>query len=155
MVPGFGIDTINVAYYTVADGDGQTTSRVLGPGFHLHSSPPRPRERTHPGSLRIKQSQRAVAVADSASATLLRDGIEIGQRKLGANHPLTSVMMLTMAEAMALNGRHDEALMWLKNAIDHGYRDAKQIQGDEDLRSIRRDPRYGQLLEALGDSSAK
>ena len=68
-----------------------------------------------------------------ADATaLLRDGIEIGQRKLGANHPLTNAMMLTMAEAMALNGRHDEALMWLKNAIDHGYRDAKQIRGDED-----------------------
>jgi hypothetical protein len=91
-----------------------------------------------------------------ADATaLLRDGIEIGQRKLGANHPLTNAMMLTMAEAMALNGRHDEALMWLKNSIDHGYRDANQIRRDEDLQSIRRDPRYSQLLEALSDSSAK
>jgi non-specific serine/threonine protein kinase/serine/threonine-protein kinase len=112
----------------------------------------------HPRTLMVMNNlgltyARQHRLADATA--LLRDGIEIGQRKLGANHPLTSVMMLTMAEAMALNGRHDESLMWLKNAIDHGYRDAKQIQGDEDLQSIRRDPRYGQLLEALGDSSAK
>ena len=112
----------------------------------------------HPRTLMVMNNlgltyARQHRLADATA--LLRDGIEIGQRKLGANHPLTNAMMLTMAEAMALNGRHDEALMWLKNAIDHGYRDAKQIRGDEDLQSIRRDPRFGQLLEALSDSSAK
>jgi hypothetical protein len=85
-----------------------------------------------------------------ADATkLLRDAIAIGDRKLGANHPLVAAMMVTLAEAFALNGRGDDAVLALKGAVERGYRDEKQIRADEDLASIRDDPRYVQLVGSL------
>lgn len=85
-----------------------------------------------------------------ADATkLLHEALDTGQRKLGATHRLVAVMNLTLAEAFALNGRSDEAVLALKGAVDRGYRDEKQIRADEDLASIRNDPRYVQLVGSL------
>jgi non-specific serine/threonine protein kinase/serine/threonine-protein kinase len=43
-------------------------------------------------------------------------------------------------------GRRDEAFDHLRQAIDHGYWDAEQMRIDDDLKSLRGDPRFEALI---------
>jgi serine/threonine protein kinase len=43
-------------------------------------------------------------------------------------------------------GRRDEAFDHLRRAIDHGYWDAEQMRIDDDLKSMRGDPRFEALI---------
>lgn len=47
-----------------------------------------------------------------------------------------------IACAYALLGKTDEALMWLEKAFDHRYADQQTLEGDDDLNSLRTDPRF-------------
>lgn len=49
----------------------------------------------------------------------------------------------------ALQGRADEALTWLDKAIGLGFDDVDQLARDTDLESLRKDPRFAKLREAL------
>lgn len=80
---------------------------------------------------------------------LLRETVGAGRVSLGENHPTTATFMLSLSEALALGGQKDDAFVWLNEAIAHGYRDADQIESDEDLRSLRRDPRFEAVRKTL------
>jgi len=43
----------------------------------------------------------------------------------------------------------DEALNYLKEAVDRGYRDADRLSDDEELQPLRSDPRFHSLIVAL------
>jgi tetratricopeptide (TPR) repeat protein len=51
-----------------------------------------------------------------------------------------------LACSYALLNRADHALRTLKLALELGYRDFRYLREDHDLDSIRRDPRFRQLL---------
>jgi serine/threonine protein kinase/tetratricopeptide (TPR) repeat protein len=42
--------------------------------------------------------------------------------------------------------RPNEALQYLREAIDHGYSDAEHLQTDDDLKPLRRNPRFTSLV---------
>ena len=46
----------------------------------------------------------------------------------------------------AISGHHDEALQYLRQAIDKGYDDADGMAADKDLESLRSDPRFKALV---------
>jgi eukaryotic-like serine/threonine-protein kinase len=46
----------------------------------------------------------------------------------------------------AISGHHDEALQYLRQAIDKGYADANGMAADKDLESLRSDPRFQSLI---------
>ena len=46
----------------------------------------------------------------------------------------------------AAAGRRDEALNYLGQAIDHGFRNAQQMETEDDLKSLRNDPRFESLV---------
>lgn len=49
----------------------------------------------------------------------------------------------------ALDGRADEAFHWLNVAIDRGWEDLEQLEGDADLLSLHGDERWAKLLERV------
>ncbi len=49
----------------------------------------------------------------------------------------------------AISGYQDLAFQYLHQAIDHGFRDADGIASDEDLKSLRNDPRFEVILKDL------
>jgi eukaryotic-like serine/threonine-protein kinase len=49
----------------------------------------------------------------------------------------------------AISGHQDLAFHYLHQAIDHGFSDADSVASDEDLRSLRNDPRFDAILKDL------
>jgi tetratricopeptide (TPR) repeat protein len=56
-----------------------------------------------------------------------------------------------LACAAARSGAKLEALEALEEAVELGYRNLRHITQDDDLRSLRKDPRYLALIASLGD----
>ncbi len=54
----------------------------------------------------------------------------------------------------AITGHPDEAFQYLHQAIDHGYSDADGMAADEDLKSLRGDPRFAAFSTELRERSA-
>ncbi len=49
----------------------------------------------------------------------------------------------------AITGHHDEALQYLRQAIDKGYDDADGMVADKDLKSLRSDPGFKSLVDEI------
>lgn len=59
------------------------------------------------------------------------------------------VVLYNMACAYALKKEVDQALDWLRQAVDAGYDDADWMDNDSDLEILRDQPRYKQILQEL------
>jgi non-specific serine/threonine protein kinase/serine/threonine-protein kinase len=55
----------------------------------------------------------------------------------------------------AAAGRTEEALHYLQEAVQHGYRDADGMQADEDLRDLRHNPHFLDLVAMLKSNPPK
>ena len=49
----------------------------------------------------------------------------------------------------ALKGNADEAFAWLEKCVAGGFADTDQLNGDEDFKTIRSDPRYARIEAAM------
>lgn len=63
--------------------------------------------------------------------------------------PARAQAMYNAACAFALKGDKAQALSWLSQAVNGGYRNANQMERDEDLKSLRDDAAYQEILAAL------
>ena len=68
-------------------------------------------------------------------------------RKWAASFPLDYAAPYDLACVHALRGQTEEAFAHLKNAVQSGFRDTEHIQKDNDLASLREDPRFRQILD--------
>lgn len=75
-------------------------------------------------------------------------GLEI-DRRLVALRPDDNLIHYNLACSLALTNQKDEAFRALERAIALGYRDVRWLQRDDDLKSLRDDPRFAQLLQKL------
>jgi hypothetical protein len=57
--------------------------------------------------------------------------------------------MYNLACALARSGRGDESLEWLEKAAAAGFSQLEQLDGDPDLASLREDPRWQQVRQAV------
>jgi tetratricopeptide (TPR) repeat protein len=73
------------------------------------------------------------------------EGMEI-DKKLIQLKPGDSLAHYNLACSFALLKQPDQALKTLRRAVELGYRDFRYMKQDRDLESIRRDPRFKQLL---------
>ena len=63
--------------------------------------------------------------------------------------PTDSVVLYNVACFYALDGQGDKALNCLESAVDHGSISASWMQNDNDLESVRDNPRFAALIERL------
>ena len=81
-------------------------------------------------------------------------GLEMDQR-LSKLRPQDPVIQYNLACSYALVGAKEEALLILQRAIRLGYRDFSHIKKDSDLRSLKDDPRFQDLLRAFSKTREK
>jgi serine/threonine protein kinase len=80
---------------------------------------------------------------------ILRETLTTARRVLGENHLETVVIIYNLACLAALQGHRADAFATLRQAVDHGYRDADNMANDEDLKSLHGDPRFDAILADL------
>lgn len=67
--------------------------------------------------------------------------------------PYDETAWYNLACSYALTGRRDEAIAALRKAVKLGYRDFQWMKKDPDLKSLRSDPRFLELVAGQADSS--
>jgi len=80
--------------------------------------------------------------------TLAREIRAIDQRVYGPDSPTTAVTTYSLANLAALQGHREEALALLRESLDHGLpaRLAARIANDDEMESLRGDPRFTTLV---------
>jgi tetratricopeptide (TPR) repeat protein len=79
-------------------------------------------------------------------------GLKIDQR-LRQLCPEDPLVWYNLACSYALLNKLDQAFAALEKAIQLGYTDANWMEKDPDLNSLRADPRYAQIKDALTKKS--
>ena len=74
--------------------------------------------------------------------------------KLAKLCPDDPVVFYNLACSYSLISEQDEAFAALRKAVEHGYDDVQYLNTDPDLRSLRGDPRYGEILELITSRKA-
>ncbi len=92
---------------------------------------------------------------DSDAEKLGRETLAIRRRVLGPRHPDTVDSEYGLGGMAARAGRRDEALDWLRQSIEHGFRDADRMSKDVDLAPLRGDPEFKRLLALARTPAAK
>ena len=69
--------------------------------------------------------------------------------KLAKLCPGDPVVFYNLACSYSLLGELDDALNTLRKSVELGYDDAEHMNGDPDLRSVRSDDRYSEILELI------
>lgn len=90
--------------------------------------------------------------AQASNLTLkgrLQDGLAV-DKKLVALRPADPTAHYNLACRYALLKQPDLALVTLRKAVELGYRDFRYMQEDHDLDSIRKDPRFRQIIREYG-----
>jgi tetratricopeptide (TPR) repeat protein len=80
------------------------------------------------------------------AGNMFGESLAIERRVYGENDPFTNTAMYNLACVKALDGRREEAVAMLRQAVDHGFRNAEAMAGDEDLKSVRGDKRFDAIL---------
>jgi eukaryotic-like serine/threonine-protein kinase len=81
--------------------------------------------------------------------TALHEAFETSRRTLGRNHNHTIRALYNLACLAALQAKRDEAIATLQEAIRYGYGGADEMMTDDDLQSLRTDPRFNALVSQL------
>jgi len=79
----------------------------------------------------------------------LPEGLAV-DRRLVRLLPENSTVHYNLACSLALLGRVDEAFVALELSVQKGYDDGAHLAHDEDLVTLRGDPRFQTLLARLG-----
>lgn len=76
----------------------------------------------------------------------MTDGLKVDQR-LVTLRPRDPHAHYNLACRLALMQRRDQAIHELRRALELGFRDIRGLVRDKDLASIRKDPRFRQLIK--------
>jgi len=111
--------------------------RVLGP--------------EHPDTLLTMNNLAGVLGDEGRNAEaekMFRDLVEIQTRVLGPDHPQTAESVYNVGVAEALQKHKNEALLFLRRAVDHGLpaEGDLAIDKDPDLKSLHGDPRFAAIV---------
>jgi serine/threonine protein kinase/Flp pilus assembly protein TadD len=78
---------------------------------------------------------------------LYRQAVDIQSRVLGPEHPEVALTKYNLACNLALQGHRDEALAFLRDAVDHGLPSrGPGLEQDSDLQSLHGDPRFDAVV---------
>ena len=100
----------------------------------------------------VRRPENLVALSELAHVLTrigrFEDGLEVDRRLVRAE-PENPTAHYNLACSLALVGRGDQALDALEAAVNAGYDDAAYLVADEDLASLREEPRFEALLRRL------
>lgn len=91
----------------------------------------------------------SVQASNLSAKGLLREGLKVDQQ-LVQLRPADPTAHYNLACRYALLKQPDLCLTSLRRAVELGYRDFRFMTQDRDLDSVRKDPRFKQLLREYG-----
>jgi tetratricopeptide (TPR) repeat protein len=110
-------------------------TRVLGPD--------------HPNTLGSMNSLGGVLLDQHRYAPaepIYRDLLDARKRVLGVSHPETLWSFYNLGCLEALQGKRQEALGYLRAAVEHGFADVDTFGRDPDLASLKNDPEFQRIV---------
>ena len=78
-----------------------------------------------------------------------RQALDSERKSLGPSHPYTLDTLYYLACILNLNGERENAFKTLRELVDAGFSDAHRLETDEELKSLRNDPRFDAILADL------
>ena len=81
--------------------------------------------------------------------TLRRELLEIARRTLGEEHPNCQMLRALLASGAALQGRRDDAIQFLREALDNGYENRFGFVSADQFPSLRGDAEFEAIVEEL------
>ena len=84
-----------------------------------------------------------------------RETLDIRKRVLGPEHPDTLRSIYNVGCLAALQGKRSEALRYLRDAVEHGYSNAKWMLADSDLVSLRGDAEFERIVVAARENQER
>ena len=113
----------------------------------------------HRATLGTEQILLAILVREGRFAdaeTLGRATLQTALRVLHPGHPMVPPLQYSLAAADARQGRREEALSLLSDAIGHGLPPdlARGMETDANLASLRADPRFAALVVDAGKTAS-
>ena len=78
--------------------------------------------------------------------SLYLETVEIRRRVLGESHPDTLWSVYNLGCVAALRGDREQALDWLRKAVDSGFTAADWMTKDPDLASLHGDPEFEAIV---------
>jgi len=107
------------------------------------------------GILRVETSRHPANLAALAElghvlarARRFEEGLDV-DRELARRRPAHPTVHYNLACSLALLGRTEESLDALERAIELGFENAAHLLADEDLASLREEPRFLEIVRAL------
>jgi serine/threonine protein kinase len=87
---------------------------------------------------------------------LERETVNISRRVLGPEHPRTAIFTYSLGQIALGEGKRDEALAHLREAVDHGLQPQFDlgIEQDPDLKALHGDPRFDALVAHAKERAA-
>jgi len=70
-------------------------------------------------------------------------------KKIAAIHPQESVYDYSIACLYSISNRKEEAIEWLRKAVDKGYNDFERMKTDRNLENIRQTEAYQEILKQM------
>ena len=86
---------------------------------------------------------------------LYKEALEIQRRVLNQDHPDTVNTMYNLSCAAARRGDREQALDWLTQAVDHGWKGADRMAKADDLKSLLGNPAFEALVARARANAAK
>src|SRR5258708_29741123 len=83
-----------------------------------------------------------------------RQALDTNRKSLGPSHPYTLDTLYSLTCALNLNGEHESAFKVLRELVDAGFSDSQRLETDDELTSLRSDPRFEPLLTQLQKRNA-
>jgi adenylate cyclase len=114
---------------------------LLDAGNRFQAAMARVHARSRPGDLDALRTYAYVCT----EAGLLDEALEADQALVAAA-PGRADLHYDLACSLALLGKADEAFETLAKALELGFRDGEHMAEDDDLASLRGDPRFKALL---------
>ena len=85
---------------------------------------------------------------------LYLEALEGERRVLGDKHPEIKFVLYNLGALEASQGHKSPALLYLRNAVDHGYADIDEITSDESWKPLRADPEYLAVAQEIRQRGA-
>jgi len=137
----------NLAEILIREGDYAEAEKIAREAFEVRLRTLGPQ---HPETLDSLQ-RLGTALAHSQryaeASKQFRDVIEKDGNSKGQGNPFS--VWYSFACVAAAANRPDEALQYLQEAVNRGYRDADHLLADDDLKNLRSKPKFQQLVAEL------
>jgi len=137
----------NLAAGLIAEGQFVEAEKVARETYDIECRTLGPRQSDTVFALQLLGTAMAEMHRYPEASQLFRDAIAKDANSPGQGNPFQ--IWYAFACVAAAANRPDDALQYLQEAVNHGYRDPDGLMADDDLKALRPNPKFKQLVSTI------